>query len=123
MARIWVWKGCRPTGDGEPGNQITILAVERLKEVGIPSEVVVTRGNPGFLIPYFARKWSSELIFVRAHVRKDFEHWMVGSVAGAIVTSAPCTVQIVPRGALEEVGHDVHANSHSVGHCHFQTNP
>lgn len=31
------------------GNQITILAVERLKEVGIPSEVVVTRGNPRFL--------------------------------------------------------------------------
>jgi nucleotide-binding universal stress UspA family protein len=77
------------------GNQITSLAVERLKEVGIPAEVVVTRGNPRVLIPFFARKWSSHLIFVRAHVRKDFEHWMVGSVARSVVTSAPCTVQIV----------------------------
>ena len=77
------------------GNQITGPGVERLKEVGIPAEVVVTRGDPRFLIPFFARKWSSDLIFVRAHMRKDFEHWMLGSVARAVVTSAPCTVQIV----------------------------
>ena len=77
------------------GNQITSLAVDRLKEVGIPAEVVVTRGDPRFLIPVFARKGSSDLIFVRAHVRKDFEHWMLGSVARAVVTSAPCSVQIV----------------------------
>ena len=77
------------------GEQITSLAVERLKEVGIPAEVVVTRGDPRHLIPFFARKWSSDLIFVRAHVRKDFAHWMLGSVARAVVTAAPCTVQIV----------------------------
>ncbi len=77
------------------GNQITSRAIERLKQVGIQPEVVVTRGDPRFLIPFFARKWSSDLIFVRAHVRRDFEHWMVGSVARSVVTSAPCTVQIV----------------------------
>ena len=48
-----------------------------------------------FLIPFFARKWSSDLIFVGAHVRKDLAHWMLGSVARAVVTGAPCTVQIV----------------------------
>src|ERR1051325_9536749 len=36
------------------GEQITALAVERLKEVGIPAEVVVTRGDPRHLIPFFA---------------------------------------------------------------------
>jgi nucleotide-binding universal stress UspA family protein len=77
------------------GEQIASVAVERLKKVGIPAEVVVTRGDPRNLIPFFARKWSSDLIFVRAHVRKDFEHWMLGSVARAVVTSAPCSVQIV----------------------------
>ncbi len=77
------------------GEQITALAVERLKEVGIPAEVTVTRGDPRHLIPFLARKWSSDLIFVRAHVRKDFEHWMLGSVARAVVTTGPCTVQIV----------------------------
>lgn len=83
------------------GAQITPLAVERLKEVGIPAEVVVTRGDARHLIPFFARKWSSDLIFVRAHVRKDWMHAMLGSVARAVVTTAPCTVQIV-RDAEED---------------------
>ena len=76
------------------GEQITPVA-KRLEEIGIPAEVVVTRGNARHLIPFFARKWSSDLIFIRAHVRKDLTHWMLGSVARAVVTSAPCTVQIV----------------------------
>lgn len=77
------------------GEQINAAAIERLKKVGIQAEVVVTRGDARHLIPFFARKWSSDLIFVRAHVRKDLAHWMLGSVARAVVASAPCTVQIV----------------------------
>ena len=83
------------------GEQITAVSVERLKQIGIPAEVVVARGDARFLIPFYARKWSSDLIFVRAHVRKNLEHWMLGSVARAVVTSAPCTVQIV-RDAAED---------------------
>ena len=86
------------------GEQITALAVERLKEVGIPAEVLVTRGDPRHLIPFFARKWSSDLIIIRAHVRKNVEHWMLGSVARAVVTTAPCTVQIV-RDPVEGHAH------------------
>jgi nucleotide-binding universal stress UspA family protein len=76
------------------GQQLT-PAVERLKEIGIPVEVVVARGDARHLIPFFARKWSSDLIFIRAHVRKDLVHWMLGSVARAVVSDAPCTVHIV----------------------------
>jgi nucleotide-binding universal stress UspA family protein len=83
------------------GEQITAVSVERLKQIGIPAEVVVARGDARFLIPFYARKWSSDLIFVRAHVRKNLEHWMLGSVARAVVTAAPCTVQIV-RDAAED---------------------
>jgi len=75
--------------------QINALAVERLKEAGVPAEVVVTRGDPRHLVPFFARKWSSDLILVRAHVRRDMAHWMLGSVARAVVATAPCAVQIV----------------------------
>jgi nucleotide-binding universal stress UspA family protein len=86
------------------GEQITAVAVERLKEVGIPAEVSVTRGDARHLIPFFARKWSSDLIFVRAHVRKDLAHWMLGSVARAVVATAPCAVQIV-RDVSEDRAH------------------
>ena len=84
------------------GEQITPLSVERLRDIGIPSEVVVARGDARFLIPFYARKWSSDLILVRAHVRQDLLHWMLGSVARAVVTSAPCTVQIV-RDVADEL--------------------
>src|SRR5689334_17088020 len=81
--------------------QINAVAVERLKEVGIPAEVVVARGDARHLIPFFARKWSSDLIFIRAHVRKDLAHRMLGSVARAVVATAPCAVQIVRDGGAE----------------------
>ena len=80
------------------GEQITPVA-KRLEEIGIPAEVVMARGDARHLIPFFARKWSSDLIFVRAHVRKDVFHWMLGSVARAVVNDAPCSVQIVRDSA------------------------
>ena len=86
------------------GEQITALALGHLGEVGIPAEVIVTGGDPRHLISFFARKWSSDLIFLRAHVRKDYMHWMLGSVARAIVATAPCSVQIV-RDAAEGLRH------------------
>lgn len=89
------------------GEQITPI-VKRLEEIGIPTEVVVARGDARNLIPFYARKWSSDLIFVRAHVRKDLTHWMLGSVARAVVTGAPCTVQIV-RDLSGDQAHTLHS--------------
>ncbi len=79
------------------GEQITPIA-KRLEELSVQTEVVVARGDARHLIPFFARKWSSDLIFVRAHVQKDFAHWVLGSVARAVLTAAPCSVQIVRIG-------------------------
>jgi nucleotide-binding universal stress UspA family protein len=90
------------------GEEITARSFERLRNVGIPAEVVMARGDARFLIPFYARKWSSDLIFVRAHVRKDLTHWMLGSVARAVVTFAPCTVQIV-RDTAADRAHTVHS--------------
>ncbi|HSE25024.1 MAG TPA: universal stress protein [Pyrinomonadaceae bacterium] len=89
------------------GAQITPVA-KRLEEIGIQPEVVVARGDARHLIPFFARKWSSDLILVRAHVRKDVTHWMLGSVARAVVTAAPCTVQIV-RDAVDDRKNTLHS--------------
>jgi nucleotide-binding universal stress UspA family protein len=77
------------------GEQITALALNRLRAAGIQAEVTVTRGNPDFLISFIAGKWSADLIFIRAHNRIDFRNWMLGSVAKRVVDSAPCSVEIV----------------------------
>jgi nucleotide-binding universal stress UspA family protein len=82
------------------GEQITALAVERLSSIGIPTEVTIMRGNPQDLIPFAARKWATDLIFIRANNRADFRNWLLGSVAKSVVESAPCSVEVV-RGADE----------------------
>jgi len=89
------------------GEQITPVA-KRLEEIGISAEVVVARGDARDLISFFARKWSSDLIFVRAHVLRDLDHWMLGSVARAVLITAPCTVQVV-RDARKELAHTLHS--------------
>ena len=77
------------------GDQITAIGVERLRAMGISAEVTIMRGDPAFLIPFAARKWSVDLILIRAHNRTDFRNWMLGSVAKSVVKSAPCSVEVV----------------------------
>lgn len=86
------------------GEQISALAIERLQQIGISSQVVIMRGNPEFLISFAARKWPADLILIRAHNRKDFRNRLLGSVAKSVVESAPCTVEIV-RARKKTDGH------------------
>ncbi len=88
------------------GEQITALAIERLGEIGISSEILIMRGNPEFLISFEAGRWQADLIFIRAHNRRDFRNWMLGSVAKSVVESAPCSVEVV-RAAGEEPSIDI----------------
>jgi len=77
------------------GEQISVLAVERLREIGIPARVVIMRGDPAYLISFAARKWPADLILIRAHNRQDFRNRLLGSVAKSVVESAPCSVEVV----------------------------
>jgi nucleotide-binding universal stress UspA family protein len=86
------------------GEQITALALKRLREIGIPGEVVILRGNPDFLISFAARQWPADLILIRAHDRSDFRNWLLGSVAKSVVESAPCSVEIVRSTEADQLG-------------------
>jgi nucleotide-binding universal stress UspA family protein len=77
------------------GEQISVLATERLRRMGIPAQVVIMRGNPEFLISFAARQWPADLIIIRAHNRKDFRSRLLGSVAKSVIESAPCSVEVV----------------------------
>lgn len=77
------------------GEQVSLLAVERLKRIGIAARVVIMRGDPAFLIPFAARKWSADLILLRAHNRTDLRKRLLGSVAKSVIKSAPCSVELV----------------------------
>ncbi len=77
------------------GEQISGLVVERLRAIGIPAQVTIMRGDPAFLIPFAARKWSSDLILIRANNRMKFRNWLLGSIAKSVVEYAPCSVEVV----------------------------
>jgi nucleotide-binding universal stress UspA family protein len=77
------------------GEQISALAVERLRKIGIPSQVVIMSGEPEFLISSAARSWPADLILIHKNNRKDFRSRLLGSVAKSVVKSAPCSVEVV----------------------------
>ncbi|HJQ32402.1 MAG TPA: universal stress protein [Pyrinomonadaceae bacterium] len=77
------------------GEQLSALAVEPLRWLGIEAEVAVLRGDPQWLIPLEARRWGADLILIRAHNRTDFRSWMLGSVAKSVTRNAPCSVEVV----------------------------
>ena len=78
--------------------EVTALAVERLRSAGIPTEVTIMRGNPKDAIPPAAREWATDLILVRAHNHADFKNFMLGSVAKSVVENALCSVEVVRIG-------------------------
>jgi nucleotide-binding universal stress UspA family protein len=77
------------------GEQVAALTVEHLGRLGIEAEVSIMRGDPAWLITLEARKWSADMIFIRAHNHTDFRNWMLGSVAKSVVREAPCSVEVV----------------------------
>ena len=93
VARRRLRKGRCAAGNGRRGEQIA-TAAERLERNRHSGRIGGDEGRCRHLIPFFARKWSSDLIFVRAHVRKDFS-LDAGQRCQGCRTDAPCTVQIV----------------------------
>ena len=80
---------------GSRGDLITSLATMRLNELGIPSKVIIMRGNPASLITLDAWKWSADLILIRANNRTGFRNWLLGSVARSVLASATSAVTVV----------------------------
>jgi len=67
----------------------------QLERSGIRAETVVKIDEPRFVILREAAKWLADLIFIRAHNYTNLSRWLLGSVAGAVLRDAPCSVEIV----------------------------
>jgi nucleotide-binding universal stress UspA family protein len=69
-------------------------AVEKIR-AGAPNVTVATKvieGNPKEVIVEEAREWDADLIVVGSHGHGRFKRAVLGSVAGAVVANAPCSV-------------------------------
>jgi nucleotide-binding universal stress UspA family protein len=72
-------------------------ARERLRRA-VPNVEVVTKvleGNPKDVIVQEARDIGADLIVVGSHGHGRFRRLVLGSVAGAVVANAPCSVHVV----------------------------
>ena len=71
-------------------------AENELSAIGLRTSVVFGKGDPQRVLVDEARKWKADSIFVGS---RDFssalERFRFGSVSTALVTSAPCSVEVV----------------------------
>ena len=73
------------------------VAREQIRS-GAPNVSVRTRildGVPAQVIVEEARDWSADLIVVGSHGYGFMKRMLLGSVAGAVVANAPCSVLVV----------------------------
>jgi len=69
-------------------------AVETIRREapGVAVTTKVVEGNPKEVIVEEAREWDADLIVVGSHGHGRFKRAVLGSVAGAVVANAPCSV-------------------------------
>ena len=82
------------TADAE---QLTARAADAVKAADVSAETAVREGDPRSAIVDEADEWGADLIVVGSHGRTGVKRWLLGSVAGAIVSHAPCSVEVVRR--------------------------
>jgi nucleotide-binding universal stress UspA family protein len=76
---------------------LTSRAAEAVKSAGVSLETIVREGDPRATIVDEAAEWGADLIVVGSHGRTGVKRWLVGSVANAVVSHAPCSVEVVRR--------------------------
>ena len=66
----------------------------RMKAPKLTAATKVVDGNPKDAILEEAREWGADLIVVGSHGYGRLKRMVVGSVAGAVVANAPCSVHV-----------------------------
>lgn len=68
----------------------------RADEGGVPSKITVAEGLPASEIVSYATREPVDLIVLGTHGRTGLAHVVMGSVAEAVVRTAPCQVLTIP---------------------------
>ena len=76
---------------------IVLRAAERLEKSGLHVDTIVREGDPRAEIVDEATDWRADLIVVGSHGHTGLTRLLLGSVAQAVVTHAPCSVEVVRR--------------------------
>jgi nucleotide-binding universal stress UspA family protein len=83
--------------------RLTASVAEALQASGLATETAVREGDPRTVIVDEAKEWSADLIVMGTHGYTGLKRWLLGSVAQAVVSHAPCSVEVVRRKLSEGV--------------------
>ena len=83
--------------------QLTAGVVETLRAGGLTAEAVVRDGEPRSAIVDEAKEWEADLVVLGSHGYTGLKRWLLGSVAQAVVSHAPCSVEVVRKKQTEEI--------------------
>lgn len=94
--------------ENDAAQKFVQAVVERLNGQGMRATALAVEGYPGTCIVEEAEKWGADFIFVGSHGHTGFVRFLLGSIAKAVVQSAPCSVEIVrhPRHDKEHAGRE-----------------
>ena len=77
-----------------------------LRNTGINVESAIREGSPGHEIVQEAIEWPADLIVLGSHGYTGLKRLVLGSVAGRVMSHAPCSVEVVrDRFAAEQEKH------------------
>src|SRR5918998_3891505 len=82
--------------------QPTAGVAETLRASGLSTETATLDGDPRSVIVDEAERWSADLIVIGTHGYTGIKRWLLGSVAQAVISHAPCSVEVVRKKPAEE---------------------
>jgi len=88
-----------PIEDAKRQGQLLVKgAMEALAHSGHEAFSEVHLGFPKKAVPEYAKEWSADLVMVGSRGRIALTRFLLGSVAQAVLRTAPCSVEIVRPG-------------------------
>jgi len=90
------------------GEKLVKAASKRICGGGYDAKTKVILGHPRKEISAYAREWGAELILVGSHGHGAIGRFLLGSVAQAVLRTAPCSVEIVRRSRETGRASDAH---------------
>lgn len=91
----------------EQGERVVDGAISRLRQSNTEREIPLTLtsevllGHPEETIIETAKTWNTDLVVLGSHGYRGFKRFLLGSVSQAVVSHAPCSVEIVRNPAQE----------------------
>jgi nucleotide-binding universal stress UspA family protein len=82
--------------------QLTAGVAETLRASGLNAETATLEGDPRTVIVDEAERWPADLIVIGTHGYTGIKRWLLGSVAQAVVSHAPCSVEVVRKRPAED---------------------